>query len=201
MEHDIPQQWKNCNVFLQYSTQIIAGFVLTDAIRHSSKNFIDSMHNKVVTLISGDGLNAVTDVAQQLNIKHWHAQQTPQDKLDLVQQAQFQKHTVLMVGDGINDGPVLAQADVSITLGAGSDLAKSSADIVLLDNSLDKLSLVFNIAKRCKAKIIQNISWAIGYNVIVLPLAFTGYLNPWMAVLGMSLSSLIVVVNSIRLLK
>ena len=106
-----------------------------------------------------------------------------------------------MVGDGINDGPVLAQADVSVTLGAGSDLAKSSADVILLDNSLEKISLVFTIAKRCKVKIIQNMGWALGYNILVLPLAVTGFLSPWMAVVGMSLSSLIVVANSIRLLK
>ena len=106
-----------------------------------------------------------------------------------------------MVGDGINDGPVLAQADVSVTLGAGSDLAKSSADVIILDNSLGKLELIFNLASRCRNKIIQNIAWAIGYNLLVLPLAVMGLLAPWMAVVGMSLSSLIVIVNSIRLLK
>jgi Cu2+-exporting ATPase len=136
-----------------------------------------------------------------LNIPNWLAQQSPADKLEVIQQAQSNQHVVLMVGDGINDGPVLAQADVSVTLGAGSDLAKSSADVILLDNSLDKLALVFSIAKRCRAKIIQNMLWALGYNLLVLPLAVTGMLSPWMAVIGMSLSSLIVVLNSIRLLK
>jgi Cu2+-exporting ATPase len=83
----------------------------------------------------------------------------------------------------------------------GSDLAKSSADIVLLDNELAKLQVIFIIAARCKTKIKQNIAWAIGYNLLILPLAVMGLLSPWMAVLGMSVSSLIVVVNSTRLLK
>jgi Cu2+-exporting ATPase len=152
-------------------------------------------------LLSGDTSTVVAKVANQLVIPHWLAEQTPQNKLEVIRQAQAQHHQVLMVGDGINDGPVLAQADVSITLGAGSDLAKSSADIILLDNSLNKLNVVFTLAKRCKRKIIQNIGWATAYNVLVLPLAVTGMLTPWMAVVGMSLSSLIVVVNSIRLLK
>ncbi len=201
MNITIPDSLAQCNILLQSNQTILAGFILDDAIRESSVEFISQLKNKTVNLISGDAKLAVTKVAKTLNIPNVFAQQTPEQKLHLVQKAQQTQHTVLMVGDGINDGPVLAQADVSITLGAGSDLAKSSADIVLLDNSLDKLQLLFRIAHRCKNKIKQNIGWAVGYNLLVLPLAFTGYLSPWLAVIGMSLSSLIVVVNSIRLLK
>ena len=154
-----------------------------------------------MNLISGDIAPIVKSVANQLGILNWLAEQSPQDKLHTIKKAQAKNHVVLMVGDGINDGPVLAQADVSITLGAGSDLAKTSADIVLLDNDLAKLQIIFSIATRCKTKIKQNIGWAIGYNLLILPLAVMGLLSPWMAVLGMSLSSLIVVVNSTRLLK
>ncbi|MCF2947062.1 cadmium-translocating P-type ATPase [Paraglaciecola aquimarina] len=201
MDFEIPSPLKHCNVFLQSEDALLAGFLLQDTIRKTSMNFIKGLKHKTVSLISGDSLNMVTEVANQLNIKNFYAYQTPQQKLSLIHQAQLENNIVLMIGDGINDGPVLAKADVSITLGAGSDLAKSSSDIILLDNNLDKIRTVFSLAKRCKTKIMQNISWAIGYNLIVLPLAFTGYLTPWMAVIGMSLSSLIVVVNSVRLLK
>ncbi|WP_158968898.1 heavy metal translocating P-type ATPase [Paraglaciecola sp. L3A3] len=201
MNVPIPDHLLHCNVFLQSDEKLLAGLLLTDIIRESSSNFINNIKQQELVLISGDAPSVVEDVAKQLGINTWYGQQTPETKLDLIKQAQAQDNIVLMVGDGINDGPVLAQADVSVTLGAGSDLAKSSADIVLLDNRLDKLNLVFNLAKRCRIKIIQNISWAIAYNLLVLPLAFTGHLSPWLAVIGMSVSSLIVVVNSIRLLK
>ena len=175
--------------------------MLTDKIRTSSAELVNGIKAKHLILLSGDIPSVVENVANTLNIPNWLAQQTPEEKLNVIKQAQDNNHVVLMVGDGINDGPVLAQADVSVTLGAGSDLAKSSADVILLDNSLEKISLVFTIAKRCKVKIIQNMGWALGYNILVLPLAVTGFLSPWMAVVGMSLSSLIVVANSIRLLK
>ena len=188
-------------MFLSTNDKLLCGFLLTDKVRTGSAQMIKKIKVNHLTLLSGDIPSVVKTVANSLNIPNWLAQQTPEDKLHVVQKAQNNNHVVLMVGDGINDGPVLAQADVSVTLGAGSDLAKSSADVILLDNSLEKISVVFAIAKRCRAKIIQNMGWALGYNLLVLPLAVTGFLSPWMAVVGMSLSSLIVVANSIRLLK
>lgn len=201
IDQPIPTEMHNCNVFLTTDDKLLCGFMLTDKVRAGSAELIEKIQVNHLTLLSGDIPSVVSNVAKSLNIPNWLAQQTPEDKLHVVQQAQDNDHVVLMVGDGINDGPVLAQADVSVTLGAGSDLAKSSADVILLDNSLEKISVVFAIAKRCRAKIIQNMSWALGYNLLVLPLAVTGFLSPWMAVVGMSLSSLIVVANSIRLLK
>lgn len=198
---DIPKQMQSCNVFLASQDIVLCGFLLTDKIRPSSEPLLAAIDTKQLILLSGDIPAVVEDVANTLNIPNWLSQQTPEDKLNVIRQAQADKHVVMMVGDGINDGPVLAQADVSVTLGAGSDLAKSSADVILLDDSLDKIRLLFSIAKRCKVKIIQNMGWALGYNLFILPLAICGMLSPWMAVVGMSLSSLIVVVNSIRLLK
>lgn len=200
-QQSIPKILENCNIFLACGDKLLCGFLLTDKIRDNIDELIDSNKDRQLNLLSGDHSAVVSRVATSLNIPNWRAQQSPEDKLAVIQQAQEQGHVVLMVGDGINDGPVLAQADVAVTLGAGSDLAKSSADIILLDNSLQKLQAVFSIAKRCKTKIMQNIGWALGYNVLVLPLAVSGMLSPWMAVVGMSASSLIVVVNSIRLLK
>ena len=198
---DIPTQLQTCHLFLATTKKIYSGFILKDKIRSSSFGLIKRFQSKHLTLLSGDGATVVQHVAETLHIPNWLAQQTPADKLSFIQTAQHQNHKVLMIGDGINDGPVLAQADVSITLGAGSDLAKSSADVILLDNSLDKVSTLLALAKRCKRKIIQNFAWALGYNLLILPLAVTGNLSPWIAVIGMSLSSLVVVLNSIRLLK
>jgi Cu2+-exporting ATPase len=201
MDMSIPENMSAFNVFLQSDGDLICGFLLTDKLRPQGVALINDLKAYDINLISGDIAPIVKSVAEQLGINNWLAEQSPEDKLNTIKIAQANKHVVLMVGDGINDGPVLAQADVSITLGAGSDLAKSSADIVLLDNDLAKIQIIFRIAARCKSKIKQNIGWAIGYNLLILPLAVMGLLSPWMAVLGMSVSSLIVVVNSTRLLK
>jgi Cu2+-exporting ATPase len=201
LDFQVPKSMQTCNVFLQSDLGILCGFLLTDKIRPQGNTLIESLRPYNVHLISGDIAPIVESVAKELGIHNWLAEQNPEDKLHAIKEAQSKQHVVLMVGDGINDGPVLAQADVSITLGAGSDLAKSSADIVLLDNEIAKLQVIFIIAARCTTKIKQNIGWAIGYNLLILPLAVMGLLSPWMAVLGMSISSLIVVVNSTRLLK
>lgn len=201
MDIQVPKSMHVCNVFLQSDRDLLCAFLLTDKLRPQANALIKALKPYNVNLISGDITPIVRTVAEELGISNWFAEQSPQDKLLTIKNAQAKNHVVLMVGDGINDGPVLAQADVAITLGAGSDLAKSSADIVLLDNELAKLQMIFTIAARCKTKIKQNIGWAIGYNLLILPLAVMGLLSPWMAVLGMSISSLIVVVNSTRLLK
>lgn len=201
MHHPIPELLVESSVFMQFNQAVVAGFTLTDELRIDSLEMLSLLTDQKLILLSGDNHLNVQHVAQQLGIDTWYGEQTPTDKLKKIKQAQAKGHAVLMLGDGINDGPVLAQADIAVTLGAGSDLAKSAADVILLQNSLSKLPYLFRLAKRCKRKIRQNIGWAIGYNIVVLPLALSGILTPWMAVIGMSLSSIIVVVNSVRLLR
>ena len=197
----IPASLSHLQVYLSCDGQLLAGFALQDQIRQDSAVLLDSLRDKQVFILSGDKAESVATLASQMQIKHWFAELSPEQKLEKIVAAQQAGHTVLMLGDGINDAPVLAQADISVTLGIGSELAKSSADIILLDDSLAKLPVVFSLAQRTIRIIKQNIGWSIGYNVLVLPLAMAGMLSPLLAVLGMSASSLIVVANSIRLLK
>jgi Cu2+-exporting ATPase len=189
------------NVFLLQEQQLLAAFILSDAIRPESAAVITQLAPFHVSLLSGDNSHTVELVANELNIDDWHAHLDPQQKLDFIKEAQALGHQILMIGDGINDAPVLAQADVSITLGIGTDLAKSSSDIILLENSLQKIPLIIKQAIRTQRNIKQNIAWATAYNLLVLPLAISGSLSPLIAVIGMSVSSLIVVANATRLLK
>ena len=123
----------------------------------------------------------------------------PDDKLQVLQQLHQQGRKVLMLGDGVNDVPVLAAADISVAMGSATDLAKTSADAVLLSNRLSSLVQALHMAQRTRRIIIENLTWASLYNGLVLPFAAMGWITPIWAALGMSLSSLLVVLNALRL--
>ena len=118
-----------------------------------------------------------------------------------VETLQRQGKKVLMVGDGINDAPVLAAADVSVAVAGGADVARAGADIVLLNDDMAMIPQAVNQAKRTAAIIRQNLIWAAAYNLIAVPLAAAGFVTPWLAALGMSGSSLLVLANALRLRK
>jgi Cu2+-exporting ATPase len=124
---------------------------------------------------------------------------TPEDKLALLRRRQASGETVVMVGDGVNDAPVLAGADVSVAMAGGTPLAQTSADMVLLGESLEPLAEGIAHARRALRIVRQNLAWAAAYNITALPLAATGFIAPWMAAIGMSASSLLVVLNALRL--
>jgi Cu2+-exporting ATPase len=152
-----------------------------------------------VILLSGDAAPAVQRVAQALAINEVVAAASPQTKQDFVRRLQDSGAVVAMVGDGVNDAPVLAQAQVSVAMGGGAQLARTQADLVLLSENLDHLRRGVFVARRSLAVIRQNLLWSFAYNVVALPLAMGGYVTPWMAGIGMSGSSLLVVLNSMRL--
>ncbi|MGL5044432.1 MAG: HAD-IC family P-type ATPase, partial [Plesiomonas sp.] len=124
---------------------------------------------------------------------------SPAEKLHYLQKKQQQGNVVMMIGDGVNDAPVLAGAHISVAMGGGTELAKNAADVVLLSDNLSKIPFAIELAKRTRKIIRENLAWALGYNLVILPLAISGMLPPYIAAIGMSASSLIVVVNSLRL--
>lgn len=202
---ELPTHLMNNSVYSQVYLGSKAGWLaqitLTDQIRAGASEALKALNDLgiKVTLLSGDHPAVVQQVAVQLGITKALGGQLPADKLSYVKALQAQGKVVAMVGDGVNDAPVLAGAAVSIAMGSGSQLAQASADMVLLSENLQQLPFAINTSKRMQTIIKQNFAWTIGYNLIAIPLAATGLVAPWMAAIGMSASSLIVVLNSLRL--
>jgi soluble P-type ATPase len=150
-------------------------------------------------ILSGDGTAAVDTVARSVGIDSARGSLTPAGKLEALQSLQDGHHRVVMVGDGVNDAPALAAADVGCAIGSGSEAALDNSDIALLGSDLRGVPAAIGIARSTSAVIVQNFGWAMGYNLSALPLAAAGLLDPLIAAVAMGLSSLIVVLNSLRL--
>ena len=188
-------------VYLGNSDGVIARFSISDELREDAADTISHLAELGLHpgLISGDGEAAVQRTAGKLGIADYHANCSPEDKLEIIRTAQQNGEIVIMVGDGINDAPVLAGADASIAPAHGAMLAQTNADIVLVGDNLRPLLLGILLAKQTMRVVRQNLSWAIVYNATALPLAALGYVPPWAAAIGMSASSLIVVLNALRI--
>jgi Cu2+-exporting ATPase len=152
-----------------------------------------------ITLLSGDTPERVQRLALRLGIGQAVAAATPHDKLATLRQRQARGEVVVMVGDGVNDAPVLAQADVSFALGHGAQLAHGAADAVLLSGRIGDVAAAVAVSRRAVRVVHQNLAWAALYNAACVPLALVGWLPPWAAGLGMATSSLFVVLNAMRL--
>ncbi len=188
-------------VVLANAEQVLAVFSLLDELRPDAKSMISDIHraNLQTRLLTGDHLLAAQRIADLAGLTDVAAELSPADKLQQVRKMQSAGQVVAMVGDGINDAPVLAAADLSIAMGSAAQISHANADVILLSNKLSVLSQGVKLARKTRRIMLQNMSWAIAYNLIALPAAAMGWLAPWMAALGMSLSSLIVVLNSMRL--
>lgn len=178
----------------------LAWIRLEDQLRPHAADCIATLRNLGCrpVLLSGDRPENVSAVATQLGMQEWHGGLLPDDKLRHVRDLQAQGGKVLMVGDGINDLPVLSGADVSCAMGSATRLAQTRADCILLGEDLQQIPVAVNFARRVRAVIKQNLTWAIIYNLCALPLAAAGLVPPWLAAIGMSSSSVLVVVNSLR---
>jgi len=182
--------------------QVLAVFYFRDQLRSDARQTIADLVKLgcKVSLLSGDRQSVVKQVADSLGIVHATGEMSPDDKLSYVKKLQAEGDVVAMVGDGINDAPVLAAAQVSIAMGSGTQIAQASADMVLLSEQLTQLASAIHHARKTLRVIRENLSWALVYNLIALPLAAMGWVAPWMAAIGMSASSLVVVLNALRLL-
>ncbi|RHW77003.1 heavy metal translocating P-type ATPase [Colwellia sp. RSH04] len=190
------------NNSLTNETEVLASFSLIDKIRDEAVALINTLNTHANTLLlSGDSQLACDKLMQNVPIKMARGGLTAEHKMQIIKTEQASKHRVAMTGDGVNDSPVFGAAHVSIAMGCGADIAKSGADVILLNNRLSSISTLINVAKKTKKIIFQNYLWAFGYNAIVLPLAVAGFITPYMAVIGMSASSILVITNSLRLLK
>jgi len=180
---------------------IVATFDLGDELRPDAAGTLEELRSLDLgsALLSGDAEPAVRRVAEQLAVSDFVAGAKPADKLARIRELQAGGRIVAMVGDGVNDAPVLAGADVSIAMGSGTQLAHATADLVSLSDRLANLAVGVRTARKTLSVIRQNLSWALLYNIVAIPLAAAGWVAPWMAAIGMSASSLVVVINALRL--
>ena len=188
-------------VWLSDETRLLATFVLADQARAEAQALIQKLKQQglQVSILSGDSAESVSHFAKLVGVDDWKAACSPEDKLAHIHALQAQGAVVAMVGDGINDAPVLAAAQVSMAMGSGTQMARATGDVVLLTEHLLEIEHALVTSRFGISVIRQNFIWAIAYNLVALPFAAAGLLSPWMAAIGMSVSSLIVVLNALRL--
>lgn len=195
-------------ILFSNSNEILAGISISDSIKDSSKQAIQKLQNAGIEVYmqTGDNASTAKSVAEQVEIKHFRAGVLPEDKVNFIKELQSQGKIVAMVGDGINDSAALAQSNVGIAMGKGSDIAIESAKMIILSNDLLKIPEAIKLSKQTVSTIKQNLFWAFVYNVIGIPIAagllypINGFLlNPMLAGAAMALSSVSVVGNSLRL--
>ncbi len=178
----------------------LATFTLEDRLRDDAAALVQALAARGlrVHLVSGDREEVVASLAGRLGIAAHAGGRAPQDKLAYVEALQREGRSVVMIGDGLNDAPVLARADASIAVAGGADAAQLQADLVVLGGRIGEVAAAFGIAGRTMRIIRQNLGWALAWNAIALPLAMAGFIGPWEAAVGMAASSVIVVVNALR---
>ena len=197
----IEAQGASC-IWCSKQDQVLGFVALSDQIKTDAKATISQLLSmgKQVSILSGDSQAVTQKVANYLGIKYVVAQALPEDKASYIKKLQ-QQHTVLMIGDGVNDAPALVQADTSMAIGSGSDVSVNHADVVLLKSTLSPILAMITLAQRTSQTIKQNITFALLYNALMVPLAMMAKVTPLFAAIVMPISSLIVIGNAARLRK
>lgn len=189
---------KTSGLLLADSDGPLAVIELEDAIRHDARPVLAELGWPAI-ILSGDEAASVAAVAGALDIEQWHAGLSPADKLDYLHALQSSAHRVLAVGDGVNDAPLLAGADIGVAIGVAGALARTRADVVVPGTRFSALRTLVQTGQYCRRIVRQNLIWALCYNLVAIPAAVAGLVPPWLAAAGMSLSSVGVVLNSLRL--
>lgn len=193
---------KGYSIVYVYLNESLIGYIsIIDQVKENSYQLIQNLKNegREIYLLSGDKKETTQYIGELLNIENIIAEVKPEEKSSVVRLLTKQGKKVMMIGDGINDSPALATANIGIAMGNGSDIAIESADVTLLKSRIEGISELLFFSKITYLNIKQNLFWALCYNVIGIPLAFFGFLPPWLAGMAMALSSVSVVLNSLRL--
>ncbi|MBP9130939.1 MAG: cadmium-translocating P-type ATPase, partial [Steroidobacteraceae bacterium] len=187
-------------VYLGDESGLLAGFRLADPLRAETAGCVQQLAQLGLAseIVSGDAAAAVAHIAARSGIERFEARLTPQAKVARLKALQDTGAVVVAVGDGINDAPLLQAANVAVAMGRGSALAQTSADLILVRDSLDQLPEIVRISRQAQRIVKQNLAWSIAYNLAALPLAALGLVPAWLAAIGMSLSSVFVVLNATR---
>ncbi len=198
---NVDDQSENALFFFSIDNILVARFELTDTIREGAKEAIANIQAMgiEVVMLTGDHQQSAQKVASQVGIDKVHSKLLPQDKATYIDTLHQEEHIVVMVGDGINDAIALASSDIAIAMGNGADVAISVSDIVLLDEKPQSIYESFKLSRRTFGAVKENLGFSLLYNIIAVPLAVLGFVTPLVAALSMSLSSLIVVGNSLRI--
>jgi len=201
LAHALPCPASGTPVYFGWDGEAKGALTFGDRIRPDAAELCRNLRQRGVRtlLLSGDSAAATASVAAAIGADEWKAEATPGDKVAVIRELQQRGDVVAMIGDGVNDAPSLAQADLGIALGSGADIAMQAAPLVLMGASLAGVTETLDLARRTFRIVRQNLFWAFAYNVAGMALAITGVVNPILAAAAMVLSSLSVIGNSRRL--
>ena len=200
-EIDIDFISQNSVFYFVIDKRVVAVYELKDKVKENAEVLVADLERKGIKsiMLTGDNGDIAKKVADEVGIKEYYFSQSPQDKSEFINKLKKDNKTIVMVGDGVNDVLALAHADISIVMGSGSDIAVDVSDVVLLNDSLRSLSDAFKISRTTFGLIKQNLGISLVYNAVTIPLAMAGYVIPLVAAISMSVSSLLVVGNSMRI--